>query len=117
MFIVEDIPQGYPRFAALIGQDVAFQVSRRFSVTRARLLLKKQDAVLQLEHQLENLDKSESRPLFLASIRRDKNMERDQFLLKLDVALADYGICKLLSLTKTIQLTCHQIPYWKGMQE
>jgi hypothetical protein len=115
--IVEDHPQGYPQFAALIGQDVAFQVSRRFSIATSRLLLRKQDTVLQLEQKLADLDKSEPRPLFLASLRRDKNAEREEVLQNLDAALADYGIWKLPLSSKTGQLTRSQIPYWREMQE
>jgi hypothetical protein len=102
--IVEDLPEGYPRFATLIGQDVAFQISRRFSVARSRLLLRKQDAVLQLQQRLEELDKNETRPLFLASFRRDKNTEREEVLNNLDAALADYGKWRLL-LSRTGELT------------
>jgi hypothetical protein len=89
--VVEDYPQGYPRFAGLIGNDVGFALSRRFSVARARLLLKKQDRVSFLEQQLEDLDRHESRSLFLGSIRKDQNARRETVLQELDAALADYG--------------------------
>jgi hypothetical protein len=78
--------------------------------------LRKQDAVLQLQQRLEDLDKNEARPLFLASFRRDRNMEREEVLNKLDAALADYGKWRLLW-SKTRELTRPQMHYWSGMQE
>lgn len=58
---------------------------------RARLLLKKQDKVLLLEQELEDLDRQEARSLFLGSMRRDQNTRRESVLQELDAALADYG--------------------------
>lgn len=82
---------GYPRFSRLLGAHVAFSISRRFSVLRSRLLLIKQDHVSLLESQLDKLDQSENRPIFLASLRRDRNGERGAVMRELDAALKDYG--------------------------
>lgn len=90
-FLVEDYPSGYPRFSGLIGAHSAFSLFRRFSVSRARLLLVKQDRVCVLEKQLEELDQKEQRPLFLGTCRQDRNLERKIVLEELDRALADYG--------------------------
>ncbi|KAH0829417.1 hypothetical protein FOPE_10775 [Fonsecaea pedrosoi] len=88
---VEDYPQGYPRFSTLVATHNAFHVYRRFSTLRARLLLLKQDKLAALEKQLEMVDQQEPNPLFLASCRRDKNVEREAILSRIDTALVDYG--------------------------
>ena len=89
--IVEDFPPGLPRFASLVGAHPAFNVSRRFSTVRARLLLYKQDKVARLEAELYEADRTETKPLFLCSSRRDNNLERKRILGELDEALNDYG--------------------------
>ncbi|MCJ1460831.1 hypothetical protein MMC28_011213 [Mycoblastus sanguinarius] len=50
----------------------------------------KQDRVSELEEKLEQLDRDESRKLFLASTRRDANMARRQVLSEIDSALREY---------------------------
>lgn len=60
-------------------------------MARARLLLRKQDRVSVLEEKLQTLDREEQRLLFLDSLRRDMNTERERLLSELDRALADYG--------------------------
>lgn len=87
---VENHPSGYPRFSALIGAHPAFNLSRKFTVARARLLLLKQDRVSVLEEKLQILDREEPRLIFLGSLRRDANTERQSLLSELDSALADY---------------------------
>ena len=88
---VEDYRPGYPQFSALVGSHDAFHVYRRFSSTRARLLLLKQDRVSALEQQLEKIDHEETSPLFLGAARRDCNAARLQVLDDIDAALAEYG--------------------------
>ena len=88
---VEDFRPGYPRFAALIASHTSFHVCRRFLRIRARLLLLKQDELSLLESQLDRIDHEETRELFLGNRRRDKNPERKEILMKLEVALASYG--------------------------
>ena len=89
--IVEDYPNGYPRFSALSGACSSFQIYRRFRTVRSRLLLLKQDEIAELELKLDEIDRTEPRPIFLGSRRRDANAERKQVLARLDAALADYG--------------------------
>lgn len=89
--LVEDYSSGYPRFSALIGTHSSFYVCRRFSTLRARLLLQKQDRIAQLEHQLQHFDEQELQPLFLGSLRRDRNQGRERLLADIDIALQDYG--------------------------
>lgn len=89
--VVKSSPLGYPQFSTLMGVHPDFSVFRRFSVTRARLLLQKQQRVSELEMQLEELDSQEPRPLYLGSFQADANASRLQVLKDLDKALADYG--------------------------
>ena len=88
---VEDYSSGYPRLSALVGTHSSFFVCRRFSTLRARLLLQKQDRIAELEHQLQHIDEEELQPLFLGSLRRDRNQSRERVLADIDVALQDYG--------------------------
>lgn len=92
LILVEDYPQGYPRFSALIASSDHFHLCRRFSNLRSRLLLQKQDKLSLLESQLEKIDRDEEATLFLGSRRRDRNQERLSLLVQIDEALADYGI-------------------------
>lgn len=92
MLTVEDQPQGYPRFAALIGSHPSFHICRHFANIRARILLLKQDRIVLLEAQLGQVDRAEPRPLFLGNARRDGNEKRAEILAALDTALADYGV-------------------------
>lgn len=89
--LVEDHASGYPRFSALVGTHSSFYVCRRFSTLRARLLLQKQDRIAELELQLQHIDEVELQPLFLGSLRRDRNQGRERVLADIDVALQDYG--------------------------
>lgn len=91
MLIVEDHPPGYPQFSALIGSHDQFQICRRFSDMRSRLLLLKQDRLAVLEAKLRTLDRNETEPLFLGSCRANKNTERELILSEIDEALSDYG--------------------------
>jgi hypothetical protein len=86
---VESYPPGYPRFAALVGADPAFNVARRFSILRARLLHLKQDRLSVLEKKLESIDQEEKAVLFLGASRRDKNVERQAVIANIDSALAN----------------------------
>lgn len=89
---VEDYRNGYPRFSALVASHRSFQIYRRFSNLRARILLLKQDKLSMLEHQLEEIDAIERAPLFLGSSRDDQNEQRSSTLFEIDRALEDYGI-------------------------
>lgn len=88
---VDSRPREYPRYSALIGSSNQFHICRRFSWLRSRLLLSKQDQLVRLERQLEHVDQDKACPLFLASQRRDKNVERRSLLAEINVKLAEYG--------------------------
>jgi hypothetical protein len=64
---------------------------------RARLLLRKQDQLSELEKSLEEIDSQESCPLFLGMTRCDRNEDRNTILSKIDRALVDYGMILILS--------------------
>ncbi|CZR64741.1 uncharacterized protein PAC_14640 [Phialocephala subalpina] len=87
---VEDYPKGYPRLSALMASHDSFQVFRRFSNLRTRLLLLSQDRVALLEKKLDNIDRDEGSPLFLGSSRRDKNEERQSVISDIRDALGTY---------------------------
>ncbi|RYP68848.1 hypothetical protein DL771_006466 [Monosporascus sp. 5C6A] len=88
--IVEDYPNGYPRYSALVASHDTFQICRRFTKLRTRLLLLKQDELSILEKRLENLDREEDILLRLGSCREDDNPQRRTILAEIDTALADY---------------------------
>lgn len=88
---IEDYRPGYPQFSALVGAHDTFQIYRRFSNLRSRLLLYKQDSLSVLEKRLNDIDDNEKSPLFLGSRRRDKNEERKGIMGKVDLELAEYG--------------------------
>ena len=90
-FPVEDFPQGYPRYSALIASDSTFNIVRRFSHVRTRLLLLKQDRVALLEERLQKIDVEEKAVLFLGNSRSDRNTERVKVLRELGIALKEYG--------------------------
>ncbi|KAF2228961.1 hypothetical protein EV356DRAFT_496982 [Viridothelium virens] len=87
---VEDYRNGYPRYAGLISVDGSLHICRRFGVLRARVLLAKQDGISVLEKQLEHIDNEEHSPLFLGSLRDDRNVQRARVMTEIDMALAEY---------------------------
>jgi hypothetical protein len=88
---VEHFPSGYPRYAALLSADPAYHIYRKFSRLRQRLLLLKQDEIVQLEAALDELDQKESNGLFRGCSRSDMNGERLGRLQELGKAMAEYG--------------------------
>lgn len=54
-------------------------------------MLCKQDQLSVLEQQLQEIDRSESKPLYLGSLRRDQNPERKRILDEIDTLLSEYG--------------------------
>ncbi|KAF2232013.1 hypothetical protein EV356DRAFT_569100 [Viridothelium virens] len=87
---IEDYRRGYPQYTRLLSLHPAFQNFRRFTRTRMRLLLLKQDEISSLEERLDLIDAGEVHDLFLGCSRLDSNAERQQTLDKLRVALAEY---------------------------
>ncbi|KAM7210104.1 hypothetical protein V8F06_014513 [Rhypophila decipiens] len=87
---VEDYPAGYARYSALIAADMSYQVFRRFSRLRTRLLLLKQDKLASLEKQLDSIDENEDCKLHLQSCRADENLERKSVIEEIRTHLSDY---------------------------
>jgi hypothetical protein len=67
-------------------------VFRRFGTLRARSLLYKQDELVEMEAQLNELDVTEQRQVYLSSRRRDANDERKKLVQSIDKALIEYGM-------------------------
>ncbi|KAH9995156.1 hypothetical protein F4779DRAFT_631706 [Xylariaceae sp. FL0662B] len=88
--IVEDHLPGYPRLAALLSLHPSFYVFRNFSKLRIRLLLSKQDELVQLEDRLEKLDSDSIFTFFRGSLRHDRNGERTQLMAEIERVLIDY---------------------------
>lgn len=88
---VDDFGDGYPKFTALMNLHPAFQNFRRFSRARLRLMLLKQDEISRLETSLDEIDRHEQRKLFLRSVRKDENNERQTILSKMQRSISEYG--------------------------
>ncbi|KAK4169543.1 hypothetical protein QBC43DRAFT_307950 [Cladorrhinum sp. PSN259] len=91
---LEDSPAGYPRYSALMAADMSYQVFRRFSRLRTRLLLLKQDELAALEKQLDKLDRddegNQDNKIRLLSCRADTNSERKVVIEKVKTGLSEY---------------------------
>jgi hypothetical protein len=74
-----------------MAAHVSFNIFRRFSHVRTRLLLLAQDKIVHLEEELIRIDQAEKTPFFLASSREDKNVERQQIISQLETCLEAYG--------------------------
>ncbi|KAI0804904.1 hypothetical protein GGR55DRAFT_657707 [Xylaria sp. FL0064] len=114
---IEDYPNGYPRFSALIASHDSFQVFRRFSTLRTRLLLLKQDKLSMLERKLERIDQTENNMLRLGSNRSDDNAERGVLLSEINNALVDYDELiershRMLNLAPAKQRSVSSLQHW-----
>ena len=98
---MEAFRPGYPRYTALLSTHPAFHNFRRFTRTRMRLLLLKQDQISMLEESLDRIDTSEDRDLFLGCSRRDGNAARQQTLQELKNSLAEYGTSDKSGISRT----------------
>lgn len=91
MAAVDRFRPEYPRYSALVTANAGFQLYRRFTRTRTRLLLQSLFTVATLKAELDRLDAAEENPLCLASLERERNKERVCTLVKLKAALQEYG--------------------------
>lgn len=104
MFAVEDYPVGYPRQAAFADSDESFMIFRRFGYIHARLLMRRQDEIRELQEELEDMDKRdneiEDRRICLQSRDVDElrggvglvgGQTRSAILDKLEVKVLKYG--------------------------
>ena len=73
--------------------DTQFILFRKFGQLHARILLHKQDVLVELEQRLNNLDNDETNAFFLSSRRSDENAERLTLLDELEIKLKEYSEC------------------------
>lgn len=90
--------RGYPQFAVLMSMSGRSNIFCRFNVTRLRLLLYKQDELVQLEEKLKEIDDKDPKDLFRGNRRRDQNPDRKAVLAQLEQALISYGTYKARNL-------------------
>jgi hypothetical protein len=68
-----------------------FAIFRRFGFLRARLLLYKQDELVELETKLINLDNEEPIPYNLCSRRSNPSAVQKNLISEIEVRLKEYG--------------------------
>jgi hypothetical protein len=94
--VVESFPRGYPSLSAFLASDRDFAMFRSFSRLHTRVLLRRQDELVQLEQRLDQLDRRESEtdPYFLTTNRRynSATAERQALLSEVEAKLQGYGI-------------------------
>ncbi|KAI4204083.1 MAG: hypothetical protein LQ350_001476 [Teloschistes chrysophthalmus] len=82
---------GYPRLSAFITSDKNFALFRRFGELHARILLYKQDELVELEQKLNDIDAAEQTAFHLNSRRDDQNLARKALLTEIEARLHVYG--------------------------
>jgi len=107
-FTVDNYPRGYPQFAALINADLHLQCSDVLN-SSARSLLYKQDELVEMEAQLNELDATERRQVCLELRRRDSNDEERRSAVNWQ-GLIEYGM--ILSLTRLHYLYLSTLYMW-----
>lgn len=93
---MDQYPVGYGKLAAVEDCDPNFLIYRKFGWLRNRALLHLQDELVELEEDLEALDKLDfiEEPTLLFSRRQNsgpEGLERRELLIKLTQKLAEYG--------------------------
>lgn len=114
---VEEFRPGYPRYTALLSAHPSFHNFRRFTRTRLRLLLLKQDEIAVLEESLDKIDSAEECELFLGCRRRDANPARQEILRQLKLSLAEYGIASQAFITRTASDKAVKTVWWTKIIE
>lgn len=64
---------------------------RRFGRLHARVLLYKQDELVEIENRLAQLDGDENTEFFLCTRRQDRNSERQALVLEAERKLEEYS--------------------------
>jgi hypothetical protein len=114
---VEEFRPGYPRYTALLSAHPSFHNFRRFTRTRLRLLLLKQDEIAVLEESLDKIDSAEECELFLGCRRRDANPARQEILRQLKLSLTEYGIASQAFITWTASDQVVKTVWWTKIIE
>lgn len=102
--LVEYFPKGYPQLACFLDSDDAFMIYRRFGILHARVLLRKQDILRDLEEKLFRSDlrdkTTEDGRLCLQSREEEDDREKyepdtspkNQILRDIERHLREYGM-------------------------
>ena len=101
-FAVESCRPGYPMLSAFMASDKSFVLFKRFGELHTRLLLYKQDELVEVEQKLKDLDNEERTSYHLASRRDDMNLARKALITEIESKLSAYG--KLLSIPLKMDL-------------
>ena len=94
---MDDYPAGYGKVAAVENLDSDFLICRKFGFLHRYALLYLQDELVEIEEDLERLDKwefSDGDPKRLVSRRRDRGVgdsRRQDLVAKLHTKLKEYG--------------------------
>ncbi|KAJ4172017.1 hypothetical protein NW754_007615 [Fusarium falciforme] len=90
---IESFPRGYPSLSAFLSSDPDFTIFRCFTRLHTRVLLHKQDDLIELEQKLDQLDLSQSQTnpyLLTTNRRREANKDRQELLGKIEEKLKEY---------------------------
>ena len=83
--------RGYPAMCRWMASDDDFFVIRKFGEVAARVLLRMQDRIVQLEEELHKQDQiSAMHGLHNGTFRKEKNLPRDQIMDELTWRLKEY---------------------------
>ena len=77
--------------AAFMASDKSFVLFKRFGELHTRLLLYKQDELVEIEQRLKDLDNEERTSYHLASRRDDMNLARKELVTEIESKLSSYG--------------------------
>jgi hypothetical protein len=88
---VESHRRGYPRLAAFLNSAHEFAIFRRFGLLRTRILLYKQDELVELETKLIKLDNEEQVPYHLCSRRSNPSDVQKALVAEIEKKLKEYG--------------------------
>jgi len=74
-----------------MNSDRDFITFRYFGRLHTRILLQKQDEIIELEERLDELDKNETMEHYLRSRRYDRNTVRQDILREAELKLEEYS--------------------------
>ena len=103
---VQECPEGYPQLAAFLDSDDNFMVYRRYGYLHARLLLKKQEQLRQLEEALDNMDNDDklAKPASLTTLKEysaPEASERRALEEDIEKKLLEYGKSRFRDVSAT----------------
>jgi hypothetical protein len=95
MRIVDDHPNGYPRFAAFMNSDENFLICRKYGFLHNRVLLYRQDELRALEQELLFMDKAANKlddTMLKCRTREERSSgERRDLINRIDAKLLEYN--------------------------